>query len=158
MPQSQARARDTASKAMTPADANALRTRRSNQHRARADGAKDAEYIRRKIRAGALIGRLNRAARGEIELSKIQVEATKILLDKAMPSLQAIEQTQVNPWDQMSEDEMVEQVRALIAAHPQLIKLFAPGPTPVEPAEAQSEPGNELESVVSEQQTQRSMG
>lgn len=104
-----------------------MEQKRSNQHIKRRERAQDIEFARRKIRAGILISRLNRAAAGKIDLTKSQLEATKMLLDKAVPSLQAIEQTVTNPIEQMDEEQLVEMVKALITAHPKLIQLFRPG-------------------------------
>lgn len=95
--------------------------KRSNQHIKRRERAHDIEFARRKIKAGILIARLNRAAAGKTELSKSQLEATKMLLDKAVPSLQAVETSQANPWDSVSDEDMREQVKALITSQVPLL-------------------------------------
>lgn len=126
-----------------------MEQKHSNQHIKRRERAHDIEFARRKIKAGILISRLNKAAAGTIELSKSQLEATKMLLDKAVPSLQAIEQTNINPMDDMPEEQLLGMAKALITAHPELIAQLNLQPKPI-----QVEP----EGVVSEQQTQCSNG
>jgi hypothetical protein len=44
-----------------------------------------------------------------------------MLLDKAVPSLQAIEQTNLSLSDQLSEEEIGEMIRAHITAQPTLL-------------------------------------
>lgn len=95
--------------------------KRSNQYIKRAERYRDIEFARRKIKAGILISRLNKAAAGKTELTKSQLEATKMLLDKAVPSLQAIEQTNIDPMDEMSEDQHLSQAMALITSNPALV-------------------------------------
>lgn len=98
-----------------------MEQKRSNQHLKRAERVRDVEFARRKIKAGILISRLAKAASGKIELTKSQLEASKMLLDKAVPSLQAVEQTVISATDSMSEDEVKEQVKALITSSPALL-------------------------------------
>lgn len=93
----------------------------SNGHIKRAERARDAEFARRKIKAGILIARLNKAAAGKVDLTKSQLEATKMLLDKAVPSLQAVEQTVINPIDEMSEEQVSSQALALITSRQHLV-------------------------------------
>lgn len=49
------------------------------------------EDVRAKIQASQLINRLGKQALGEIELSRSQLEAIKILLGKVLPDLKAVE-------------------------------------------------------------------
>jgi hypothetical protein len=98
-----------------------MEQKRSNQHIKRAERVRDVEFARRKIKAGILISRLAKAAAGKIELSKSQLEASKMLLDKAVPSLQAVENTNVSPLDQMSEEQLADQAKALIISSPRLV-------------------------------------
>jgi hypothetical protein len=70
-----------------------------------------------------------------------------------VPSLQAIEQTVINPMDEMSEEEMSIQALALITSRPQLViaALDAdPGLRAQVKAHIEGRP-----SVVDQQQTQR---
>ena len=84
------------------------------------------------IRAELLSQRLQAFVTGQVEdddenksvpdLSPAQVAAAKILIDKGKPSLQAVEQQQVNEWDQMSEEQIKDTVRALILSRPELLQ------------------------------------
>lgn len=51
------------------------------------------EEVRAKIQASQIINRLQKAFAGEIELTPVQVSVGKLLLDKALPNLQAVELT-----------------------------------------------------------------
>ncbi len=86
------------------------------------------ESTKDKIRAELIAQRLFRFAKAKGKgaskqaMSQAQVAAAKVIVDKGKPSLQAIAQTQVNPYESMSEEEILEQVRALINLHPGLIE------------------------------------
>jgi hypothetical protein len=99
-----------------------------------------------KIRAAFAADKLESYMKGEIELTPAQVSAAKILMDKGMPSLQAVEQTQVNEFEQMSEEEILGLVNALITSNPGLIAKLGIG---LRPVEAPQQEGN---SVAREQQ------
>jgi hypothetical protein len=91
-----------------------------------------------KIRAELLAKRMYKFARAKgksadkYRMDSAQVAAAKVLIDKGKPSLQAIEQTEVNQWDRMSEDEMLSMVNALITSNPGLIQKLGIGLRPVE--------------------------
>lgn len=91
-----------------------------------------------KIRAELLAQRLYKFANSKGEKAKkyrmdaAQVAAAKVLIDKGKPSLQAIEQTEVNEWDKMSEEQMLGMVQALITSHPELIQKLNLQPKPVQ--------------------------
>ena len=95
---------------------------------------KDVELIRERIQVGMIVSKLEQAVAGELELSSAQVQAAKVLLDKRLPTLQAVEQSQANPWDKITPEQLLEQVRALIAAHPEVMQAIQPGPRPLEAA------------------------
>ena len=87
-----------------------------------------------KIRAEMLSKRLEKYAKAKgkqvdkYRMEAAQVQACKVLIDRGKPVLQAIQQTTVDPIQAMSSEEQVELVKALITAHPELLRLFAPGP------------------------------
>jgi hypothetical protein len=54
-------------------------------------GRRHQDDVRSKIQASAIINRLMKAYDGEIELTAIQVNIGKTLLDKVLPDLKAIE-------------------------------------------------------------------
>jgi hypothetical protein len=56
-------------------------------------GRRHQEDVRSKIQATQIINRLYSAFQGEVELTAIQVNIAKTLLDKVLPDLKAIEQT-----------------------------------------------------------------
>lgn len=107
-----------------------------------------------KIRAEMLSKRLEKFAKArgkqidKHRMEPAQVQAAKVLIDRGKPVLQAIEQTQVNEWDRMSEEDICEMVNALITANPALIQRLGIGLRPVQ------EPSG---IVVGEQQSQRSI-
>lgn len=82
----------------------------------------DVEAHRKRIKVGMLMAKLMRAAEGKLELSTTQVAASKILLDKALPTLQAIEQTFVEAAVTRSEPELLAALRDLMLAHPHLVQ------------------------------------
>jgi hypothetical protein len=77
----------------------------------------------------------------KVELDSTKIAAAKILIDKGKPNLQAVEQTNKNEMDDMSPEEIREHVRALILAHPELIREISQGPTPVETSTKQVQQG-----------------
>jgi hypothetical protein len=54
-------------------------------------GRRHQDDVRSKIQASAIITRLMKAYDGEIELTAIQVNIGKTLLDKVLPDLKAVE-------------------------------------------------------------------
>lgn len=86
-----------------------------------------------KIRAELLAKRLYKFANAKGETAKkfrmdaAQVAAAKVLIDKGKPSLQAVEQTNLDPIGQMSEEEIEGMVKALITSHPGLIQRLGIG-------------------------------
>jgi hypothetical protein len=95
---------------------------RSNRWLKRRD-EKDREAIRERIKTDMLCSQLERAAAGEIELSPTQVQAAKVLLDKTLPSLQAVEQTQIEaPKD---EGEILGALTHLLSQNPSLLRQLA---------------------------------
>lgn len=99
-----------------------------------------------KTRAELLMNRLEKCASGEVELTSVQVAAAKVVLDKVKPSLQAVSQSQEDPWAEKSEEELLEQVKALITSRPELLAGVKHLLEPVRQV------GSEPESVVGEQQ------
>ncbi len=97
-------------------------------------------YEKAKIRAGIAADKLERFLNGELDMSPAQVSAAKVLIDKGLPSLQAIETKEVNDWERMTEDEMMEMVNALITANPGLIQRLGIG---LRPVDAAPQEGNE---------------
>lgn len=93
-----------------------------------------------KIRAAFAADKLEEYLRGECDLDSSKVAAAKALMDKGLPSLQAVESTETNQWDKLSEQELLSMVQALITSRPELIAALnlQPKPVQVEVAEAKS--------------------
>lgn len=114
---------------------------------------KHDESTKDKIRAEVLSVRLEKYAKArgkqiaKHHMEPAQVAAAKVLIERGKPALQSIEQTNLNPLDQMDEEEIKGMVRALITAHPWLLREFAPGPQLDKDAESTAT------NVVSSQQT-----
>ena len=64
-------------------------------------------------------------------MSAAQVAASKILMDRWLPVLSAVEQTQSDPWQHKSEAELISAVEALIRAHPELLAKLRSSLEPV---------------------------
>lgn len=75
--------------------------------------------IRAKIKTDHLIERLNHHIDGKIELQPTQIAACKILLDRVVPVLSAVEQTRVDVLP--PETELIATIQRLIASNPALI-------------------------------------
>lgn len=122
----------------------AARTSRNNQY---TRGRGNVEDMRARIKAGILLARLETDALGKGKLSKGQRDSAKILLDKAIPTLQAVESYIITePAASRSEADILAELRALVAANPELIAQIL--------AETQAIPG---ESVRLPSETQCSM-
>lgn len=98
---------------------------------------KQDEQTKAKIRAAFAASKLEDFLKGEVTLDSAQVSAAKALMDKGMPSLQAVESKTVNEFEDMDENQLNEYVRALILSRPELLRQFAPG---IRDASQQTEP------------------
>jgi hypothetical protein len=80
-----------------------------------------------KIRAEMLSKRLEKFAKArgkqiaKYHMEPAQVQAAKVLIERGKPALQAITQEVINPHDQMSDEELREQAKALISAKVSLV-------------------------------------
>lgn len=72
-------------------------------------GKRHQDDVRAKIQSSLIINRLHDAFNGKIELTAIQVNIGKTLLDKALPDLKAIEHTgdADNPIQSITRIELV---------------------------------------------------
>jgi hypothetical protein len=75
---------------------------------------RQAENARAAIRVGVIIERLQKAAIGELELTPAQIKSAQVLLDKSLPTLQAIESTQVDDKPEMSAEDVDQLLRDMI--------------------------------------------
>ena len=97
----------------------AARKTRSNQYKT---GRVNVEDMRARIKVGILLAKLDKDATGEEKLTEGQRASIKLLLDKAMPTLQAVEQTQMEPAALVTKDGEREMLQALITQHPDLVQ------------------------------------
>lgn len=69
----------------------------------------NAETWRAKIGVSHLIGRLEKHAKGEVEMTPTQVKAAQVLLDRVMPTLSASEITRKN--EQVNPEQLIQALR-----------------------------------------------
>lgn len=101
----------------------AKKTNAMGGHKAEALRRKlSSEEHRMRINSGRIIAQLQKAADGKIDLTPTQITAGKILLDKSLATLTAVESTTIDPAATRSEAELYADLKALIAAHPDLIQ------------------------------------
>ena len=60
-----------------------------------------------------------------------RIAAAKAMIPFGKPLLSAVEQSQADPWDGITEDQMIEQAKALILSHPEIIQALNLIPNPV---------------------------
>jgi hypothetical protein len=88
------------------------------------------------IQATQLLNRMHKFALGktiggqEIKMDGNQVAAARAVIDKGLPSLQSIETKELDPLDDLSVEQMVEQCKALILSHPEIIQALNLIPNP----------------------------
>jgi hypothetical protein len=95
----------------------AARKTRSNQYKT---GRVNVEDMRARIKVGIMLSKLEKDAIGGEKLTEGQRASIKLLLDKAMPTLQAVEQTTLEPAATKSEAEIYSELLALLSANPEM--------------------------------------
>lgn len=86
------------------------------------------------IDTSRLINKLRDHTDGKCEMSQTQLKACELLLSRTVPTLSAVEQTTISHVDAMTEAELLDKLRALVAANPELIQAIqTPIITPVTP-------------------------
>jgi hypothetical protein len=78
------------------------------------------ESVISKIKTSQLINRLQNHIDGKIELEQTQIKAIEMLLARTMPTLSAVEQTNIEPEKALSEADLLAKMGELIAAYPDL--------------------------------------
>ena len=126
MPNAAAKRIREAQEGLSPA-ANTKGRRGANQHtarRAELSAFRQAERWQENERfsAAALMRRLADIQEGKAEVSPTQVKALELMLSRVSPSLSAVEQSTVDPALALTEAQIEEQLRQLIAAHPELVQ------------------------------------
>lgn len=82
---------------------------------------------RENIQAGVLLQRLTDHHLGKLEkpLDQTQIKAAEVVLSRLVPTLSAIEQT--NHEATRSSEDIINDIRALLAAKPDLLATLLPG-------------------------------
>lgn len=114
-----------------PAGANQFTTGKRTKHDDATRDRMRAEHLAKRLYAFAAKQKDEETGE-DVEMDATRIAAAKILIDKGKPNLQAVEQTTLNEWDNMSEDEMLEMVNALITSNPGLIQRLGIGLRPVD--------------------------
>jgi hypothetical protein len=78
------------------------------------------ESVISKIKTSQLINRLQNHIDGKIQLEQTQIKAIEMLLARTMPTLSAVEQTNIEPEKALTESDILAQMGAFLAAHPDL--------------------------------------
>lgn len=100
---------------------NAARKTRNNQYSAGSMTNARAEDMRARIQTGIMLTKLHKDATGQVPLTDGQRASIKLLIDKAMPTLQAVEATQLEPAMVLSEEDILTNITLLLKQRPDLI-------------------------------------
>lgn len=79
------------------------------------------EKVREKIAHSEIANRLIKHINGDVRMSPEQVSAARILLDKVIPNLQAVENTVINEYEGLNPEDVQRQVIATLSANPALL-------------------------------------
>lgn len=75
---------------------------------------RQADNARAAIQVGVILQRLQECAKGQIEMSPTQVKAAQILLDKSLPTLQAIDQVIQVEAPPITPEEIEDMLKAML--------------------------------------------
>jgi hypothetical protein len=87
----------------------------------------DRDDWKERIRAGNILARLEKhLGEGKVDeelvpLLPTQIKAAEIILDRILPRLSAVEQTQVNELDTMSREDLLTRIKSLLDTDPTLL-------------------------------------
>ncbi len=82
---------------------------------------RQSENARAAIDVAKIIRKLQRTIDGEIEMTPGQIKAAMILLDKSLPTLQAIDSHVVTDKSSMSPEECEQALREYLLANPAVV-------------------------------------
>ncbi len=82
---------------------------------------RQAENARAAIDVGKIIRKLQRTIDGKIEMTPGQIKAAMILLDKSLPTLQAVDSHISTDTPSMSREECEQALREYLLANPALV-------------------------------------
>jgi hypothetical protein len=72
------------------------------------------EAHKQKIAAGRIMQRLRDNAEGKLEMSASQIRAAEVFLSKTVPSLSAVEQTNINEADSLTPEQLQASLIAML--------------------------------------------
>ena len=98
-------------------------SRRNQRSKCKADkqAAEQREAWKDRIQPGKLLAKLEAHMDGKVELSASQIKAAEVVLDRLVPRLSSIEQTEVNEMDALSGEGILGRIQALLQADPTLL-------------------------------------
>ena len=91
------------------------------QRRVNRNVKESREAWKDKLRVSHLMNILAECGDGRVELTPTRIKAIEVLLDRLVPRLSSVEQVEVNALDQLSREEILARIQALIAADPTLL-------------------------------------
>ena len=97
---------------------------RRNQHskrKADKQATEQREAWKDRIQPGKLLAKLEAHMDGKVELSASQIKAAEVVLDRLVPRLSSIEQTEVNEMDALSREDILRRIQALLQSDPTLL-------------------------------------
>lgn len=74
-----------------------------------------------KISAGNILKRLEDGGEGLIDLTPSQIKCYEVVLDRIVPRLSAVEQTEVNELDTLDRASILERIRTILQLDPTLL-------------------------------------
>ena len=89
--------------------------------RANNNSKEQREEWKQKIQAGQILNRLLDGGAGEVELTSSQIKCYEVVLDRIVPRLSAVEQTEVNELDTLTREDILLRIQLLLRADPSLL-------------------------------------
>ena len=77
-------------------------------------GIKLSEKHKDQVKATNLMNRIKDAADGKVEMTSNQIRAAELYLSKTVPSLSAVEQTNIDEADSMTTDQLMATLKMML--------------------------------------------
>ena len=74
-----------------------------------------------RVRVGKLMQMLEECAQGRVQLEGSQIKSIEVYLDRTLPRLSAVEQTEVNELDTLSREDILARIQLLLKSDPSLL-------------------------------------
>ena len=91
--------------------------------RSRLPEATRTDHVR-SIQTGMILSKLEAHLRDEIELKPTQLKAAELLLARTLPTLAAVEHTQINEMDKLTEAQIMDKIANMIESNPGLATVL----------------------------------